>query len=123
MELTQKQFEEIITEEPVRQKDICEAIKIIYDVDISPRHLRNFIKAHNDTYNAGGYEDVIVDLGNGTFRTKDESVIKSYNKRRTSHATSEWLGAYYCEKRRTLNKNLTLELFIEQTLKEQQKNG
>lgn len=121
MELTEKQFEEVITTEPVRQKDICETIKILYDVDISPRHLRNFIKAHNDAYNAGGHDDVIVDLGFGTFRTKEDAYIKPYNKRRTKHAFSELLGAYYCEKRRNLNKNLSFELFVMNELEEQKK--
>ena len=121
MELTQEQFEAVITNEPVRQKDICEAIKILYEIEISPRNLRYYIKEHNDRYNAGGYDDVIVDLGKGTFRTKDDAFIKPYNKRRTKHAFSELLGAYYCEKRRNLNKNLSFELFVQNELAEQQK--
>lgn len=104
-----EQILSIMTEQPQLQSNICEGLKLIYDIDISTRELRKQFKAINQEHIDGTGDVMIISNTKGSYISKTNEERRKFNENRKHQALSLLYGVYQSEKRMQSDANLSFK--------------
>lgn len=113
-----EQIMAVMTEKPQLQANICESLKIIYDIDISTRELRKQFKAINQDHIDGTGDVMIISNAKGSYISKTNDQRRKFNESRKHQALSLLYGVYQSEKRMQNDANMSFKDWLNEQGKE-----